>query len=147
MVEEKRLVVGFPMNNRGAGEAISFIPIVMLMMLAVLNVLPPIQTVIQYAKLVQVHRNTLLRMELTGGMTPDVYLRAVDELAGEGFDTSQVEIEGTPAAVDYGGPLYLTMRYRYTYRNYVFSDFLIYPSDTPRVMAVEGSSVSFHFEK
>lgn len=46
MVEEKRLVVGFPMNNRGAGEAISFIPIVMLMMLAVLNVLPPIQTVI-----------------------------------------------------------------------------------------------------
>ena len=86
-------------------------------------------------------------MEVAGGLTPALERKALEELAGWGFDTGRVEISGTPAVVDYGGTVSLAIRYRYTYRNYVFSNFLLYPVDTPRVMAAEGSSVSFNFQK
>ncbi|KKM13049.1 hypothetical protein SY88_00325 [Clostridiales bacterium PH28_bin88] len=84
---------------------------------------------------------------MAGGLTPALERKALEELSRWGFDTSQVEISGTPAVVDYGDTVSLAIRYRYTYRNYVFSNFLLYPVDTPRVMAAEGSSVSFNFQK
>lgn len=139
--------MNFVRDRRGGGEAIAFAGVVMLLMLVVLNLLPPILTAYQYSNLTRVHRQTLLGMEVAGGLTPALERKALEELAGWGFDTGRVEIGGTPAVVDYGGTVSLAIRYRYTYRNYVFSNFLLYPVDTPRVMAAEGSSVSFNFQK
>jgi len=137
----------FISDRRGGGEAITFAGVVMLLMLVLLNLLPPIFTVYQYSNLTRVHRQTLLGMEVAGGLTPVLERKALEELTDWGFDPDRVEITGTPAVVDYGDAVSLSIRYRYTYRNYTFSSFLIYPVDTPRVMATEGSSVSFNFQK
>jgi hypothetical protein len=140
-------LLSFLQDRRGGNEAIAFAAVLMLLMLIVLNLLPPIKTAFMYANLTHDHRETLLRMEIAGGLTPAIEQKARDELAEWGFDSNQVEISGTPAIVDYGETIDLNIRYHYTYRNFAFSNFLIYSVDTPRVMEVAGSSVSFNFEK
>jgi len=140
-------LINFLQDRRGGSEAVAFAVVLILLMLVVLNLLPPIRTAFMYSNLIHVHRETLLRMEVAGGLTPTIEQKARDDLVQLGFDESQVDVTGTTAVVDYGDTLDLTIRYTYTYNSYSFSNFLIYSVDLPRVMEAEGSSVSFNFEK
>jgi len=139
--------MNFIRDRRGGSEAITFAAVAMLLMLVVFNLWPPLFTAYQYSNLTRVHRQTLLGMEVAGGLTPALEQKALEDLDRLGFDPSQVEIIGTPAVVDYGGTVSLAIRYNYTYRSYALSDFLIYPVDAPQVMESAGSSISFNFQK
>lgn len=119
----------------------------MLMMLVVFNLMPPVFTLVDYFNLLQVQRETLLQMELAGGMTPAIHQEALDKLAEYGFDMNNIQISATPAPVDYGGDVELSMSYNYTYDKYSFSGFLITKTDELRTMSTSGKSVSFYFEK
>ena len=91
----------------------------------------------------------MMRMEVAGGLTPAIEQKAREELIRLGFEDDQIEINGTSAVVDYGETVQLNIRYTYTYtyKSFAFSDFLLYPVNTPRTMEAAGSSVSFNFEK
>jgi len=137
----------FLANRRGSGEAISFIFVLAVLLLVVLNMLPPALDVIRYLNLTRVHRETLLRMEIAGGLTPDIEQRAIQSLIDLGFDSNGITITGTPAVANYGDTVELQIRYTYTYRDYAFRHFLIYPEDRLRTMVVDGATVSFAFQK
>lgn len=137
----------FLQDRRGGSEALAFAAVLVLLMLVVLNLLPPVETAFKYANLTHVHRETLLRMEVAGGLTPAIEQKARDALVRLGFDDSRVELAGTSAVVDYGETIELAIRYTYSYESYEFSSFLIYAVSLPRVMEAAGSSVSFNFEK
>lgn len=140
-------MLNFVQDRRGGSEAIAFAIVLLLLMLVVLNLLPPVKTAFMYANLTHVHRETMLRMEVAGGLTPAIEQKARDELVQMGFDDNRVDIAGTNAIVDYGETIDLAIRYTYSYDTYALSNFLIYAVNTPRVMEAAGSSVSFNFEK
>jgi hypothetical protein len=140
-------LLNFVQDRQGGSEAIAFAIVLLLLMLVVLNLLPPVKTAFMYANLTHVHRETMLRMEVAGGLTPAIEQKARDELVQMGFDDNRVDIAGTNAVVDYGETIDLVIRYTYSYDTYALSNFLIYAVNTPRVMEAAGSSVSFNFEK
>jgi len=140
-------LLSFLQDRRGGSEAIAFAAVLILLMLVVLNLSPPVKTAFMYANFTHVHRETLLRMEVAGGLTPAIEQKAREELISMGFDDNQVDITGTTAVVDYGETIDLAIGYTYSYASYAFSNFLIYAVNTPRVMEAAGSSVSFNFEK
>ncbi|MCR4441241.1 MAG: hypothetical protein QHH10_03870 [Peptococcaceae bacterium] len=140
-------MLNFVQDRQGGSEAIAFAIVLLLLMLVVLNLLPPVKTAFMYANLTHVHRETMLRMEVAGGLTPAIEQKARDELVQMGFDDNRVDIAGTNAVVDYGETIDLVIRYTYSYDTYALSNFLIYAVNTPRVMEAAGSSVSFNFEK
>lgn len=140
-------MINFMSDRRGGSEAVAFAVVLILLMLIMMNLLPPIRTAFLYSNLTHVHRQTLLRMEVAGGLSPDIEQKAREELIQLGFDNDQIDVNGTSAVVDYGETVQLNIRYTYTYNSYAFSDFLIYPVNMPRIMEAAGSSVSFNFEK
>ncbi|WP_374713221.1 DUF4320 family protein [Symbiobacterium terraclitae] len=140
-------MIRFLRDSRGNGESISFVFVSIVLMLVVLNVSPPIMATLRYYDLSQVHRDTLLRMEIAGGLTPAIEDRARDTLAELGFSPVAVTISGTPAPVDYGSQLTLEISYQYTYREYAWATFTVYPVDQPRTMTASGSSVSLYMPK
>ena len=140
-------MINFIRDKRGGSEAVAFAVVLILLMLIMLNLLPPIKTAFLYANLTHVHRGTLLRMEVAGGLTPAIEQKAREKLIQLGFDDNQIDVNGTSAVIDYGETIQLNIRYTYTYKSFAFSDFLLYPVNTPRIMEAAGSSVSFNFEK
>ncbi len=140
-------MINFIRDKRGGSEAVAFAVVLILLMLIMLNLLPPIKTAFLYANLTHVHRETLLRMEVAGGLTPAIEQKARDELTQLGFEDGQIDVNGTSAVIDYGETIQLNICYTYTYESYAFSDFLLYPVNTLRTMEAVGSSVSFNFEK
>lgn len=134
-------------NKRGSAEAISFIFTVAVLMLVVINMVPPVLDMIRYFTMTRVHREAMLRMEAAGGLTPEIAEKAQAELVEAGFDADGITIEGTWGPVDYGETVDLEIKYEYTYREYALNKILITPVDKPRTMAVTGSSVSFTYTK
>jgi len=86
-------------------------------------------------------------MELNGGMTPTIHDEVNDKLGNYGFDLSEIEVEATPAPVDYGEDVEVKLTYNYTYDKYTFSSFSIVKTDEPKSMVASARSVSFYFEK
>lgn len=137
----------FLRSKRGSAEAISFIFTVMVLMLVAINMVPPVLDMVRYFTMTRVHRETMLRMEVAGGLTTEIVDKARDALVNSGFDPHGITIEGTWAPVDYGETVDLAIKYNYTYRQYALSHFLITPIDRPRTLGVYGSSISFTFDK
>jgi len=137
----------FVKDRKGSGEALGFIAVALLMFVVVLNLLPPMLTLRDYWLLTQVQRDALLKMELNGGMTPTIHDEVNDKLGNYGFDLSEIEVEATPAPVDYGEDVEVKLTYNYTYDKYTFSSFSIVKTDEPKSMVASARSVSFYFEK
>jgi len=109
----------FVKDRKGSGEALGFIAVALVMFVVVLNLLPPMLTLRDYWLLTQVQRDALLKMELNGGMTPTIHDEVNDKLENYGFGLSEIEVEATPAPVDYGEDVEVKLTYNYTYDKYV----------------------------
>jgi hypothetical protein len=137
----------FIKNRSGSGEALGFAAVALIMFVVIFNLLPPMLALQDYWLLTQVQRDALLKMELNGGMTPAIHDEVNDKLEEHGFNLSNIDIQATPAPVDYGNDVEIQISYDYTYDLYTFSSFSILKTDEPRTMTTSGRSVSFYFEK
>lgn len=121
--------------------------VILVLMLVIFNFLPPVLMSIKYWQLGQVHRHALLKMEMAGGLTADIQQQIINTLQNWGFDISRVTVIGTPAVVDYGGTIELTISYDCNYDQYAFSSFTLAKNTTIVPMQVHAASISFTYQK
>lgn len=89
-------------NRKGNAELIGALIALPVLISLSLNPILMFLDLQKYSRLDEIAKAYIIKMETTGGLTPEDYGNLLNDLAGTGFDISQVKIDYTPYPVEFG---------------------------------------------
>ncbi|MBO8171211.1 MAG: hypothetical protein H0Z33_04870 [Bacillaceae bacterium] len=135
-------------DHRGAAEAITFAATFLLLMFILLQFYQPVKIIFQELILENVHRSALLKMEASGGLTPEIKQEIENRLNAFNFDMSGIHISSaTPYPVQYGNTVELTILYQTDYTDYQLKQMVLSSFSEPFEIELSRSSVSREYFK
>lgn len=138
----------FLKNKNGSSETISFIFILPILLFTVFAFMSPIFAMYDYFTLISVRNQALNRMEVEGGLTPEIEEFIIDTLTNRGLDENKIRVvSNSRGTFDYGSELDLKIEYDYDYNSYNFAGVAIIRDTQEKTMSTEGKTISLTFEQ
>lgn len=132
-------------DETGAGS-IEFIISFVLMMFIFFTMSSAVVIPFKQQTLEQAKMKGLDAMQANGGLTAEIESALVNYLSEHNLDPSNIVIFGTPAEVQWGDDIGITIRYTETVKRYRRTGLLGFESyDEQLVYEVSGSTISYHF--
>jgi len=113
-------VIKFMFDKKGSAEIVAFILVLPIILFPVFNTFHKYMEIHKYDILKQTAREALLRMEVTGGLTPEDKDKILDYLEDQDFERSKIHLDYTPHPVGFGEEVAVRITYDYTRVSYTF---------------------------
>jgi hypothetical protein len=101
-------------DKKGSAELLAFLLVLPLLLVPIFNNIYAYADMNRYDLLKQAARESLLRMEIHGGLTQEDYDSILSYLEERNFDTAKLQVDYTPYPVDFGEEVAIRIGYEYT---------------------------------